>query len=105
MEYKLAQQLKDAGYKQVIRFDSVYLYPNNNRFLLSEIADDLDNTVYEPTLSELIEACGDGFWRLEFDEEREWTAYGAPDEEGKSFEIKCSTSKEAVAKLYLELNK
>ena len=53
-----------------------------------------------PTLSELIEACGDSFHSLSMDDKTHWVAnwrvYG---------ESRGSTPEEAVAKLYIALNK
>lgn len=56
----------------------------------------------EPILSELIEACGDRFYSLWRRENGEWRS--ASEKEGNDF-IVGSTPEEAVAKLWLSINK
>jgi hypothetical protein len=94
MNSELAKQLKDHGFPQKL--------------------EDLSNEVQykgvkyqkptEPTLSELIEACGDKFESL--DKIDGWTAYGIEIFHG--VKMNCigegSTHEEAVARLWLELN-
>lgn len=69
MNYELAKQLKDAGYPQretgnvkgfpgYVGYGLGFLYNYNN-----------EEPVYAPTLSELIEMCGDRFGELVFDKE------------------------------------
>ncbi len=60
-----------------------------------------DIEVYEPTLSELITACGDRFRSLDNYSEEGWFAFAV----GEHTKVGGSTPEEAVAKLYLELNK
>ncbi len=84
MNYELAKQLKDAGFPQ----DECCVHGKSGH-----------DHVFEPSLSELIEACGDefhGLWRVM----DEWFAKDA-----RGLEIKGSTPEEAVAKLWLALNK
>lgn len=90
MKYELAKQLKEAGYKAP--------YARTEQYY---------SDVNIPTLSELIEACGDKFYALNklgnpFPNE-DWCAEGEtlPD----SMDFTGSTPEEAVAKLWLELNK
>lgn len=121
MDYELAKQLKDAGFPQGRQgVDDGYLHDGD---LIGD-----DDLPYVPTLSELIEACGErilGFsmtCHLDDSKETKWCADSRtepcycdrceeklkenPDyfnvnwkyEEGK-------TPEEAVAKLWLELNK
>lgn len=57
MDYKLAKELKDAGFKQPDRegyyvFHGTYILPDRTNPNVS---------AYAPTFSELIEACGDEF--------------------------------------------
>jgi len=106
MNYELAKQLKDAGF---------------------EMSEDCQCDNGEPTLSELIDACGDGFGELcKVEKGRyvnpknlkellniEWEAYPTAEEFNKhsDCEVGCcgmelgKTPEEAVAKLWLELNK
>jgi len=88
MNYKLAKQLKDAGFPQ----EGI----NKDRGFNIETGE----PIMFPTLSELIDACGDISFELnKEDTGKKWTACGEyPDsEEGKTPEI-------AVAKLWLKLN-
>lgn len=86
MNYELAKQLKEEGFpfdKDVIEWEPGYI----------------------PTLSELIEACGDGFHGLWVIQD-EWEAFSELDNGyivGKNGEGK--TPEEAVAKLWLALNR
>jgi len=103
MNYTLAKQLKDAGFPQKENgdnFDSMVAegYPAT---LAIEFA--TKNVTYL-TLSELIEACGDGLdnirnlgnnWLCNYNDEMIDADISS---EGK-------TPEEAVAKLYIELNK
>ena len=113
MTYKLAKQLKDAGFP----FQDSYaadLDMWGEKFSIK-----IDGTIYLiPILSELIEACGSEFSRLSrFSITKlgtnevvryRWEAETYPEIEP---EIKESiwadgkTSEEAVAKLYIKLNK
>ena len=79
MDYALAKQLKDAG------------FPG-----LSGLA--------EPTLTELIEACGERFESLNRHGEGAWGAEGWPTDNTTPLLVVGSTPEEAVAKLWLALN-
>ena len=91
MNYELAKELKDAGFPQ------------------HEPCDTCPRMDFcTPTLSELIEACGDGIRYLCRDNEGNWeAAEGAL--VGRQllhhFSVACGTPEEAVAMLYLALNK
>lgn len=95
MTYELAKQLKDAGYKLKLSHG-----PDDLRGVIR-----VDETWYLiPSLSELIEACGDRFVILtridRFGQSVEqWIAIGTHHEERKGF-----TPEEAVAHLWLALN-
>lgn len=91
IDYQLAKELKEAGFK-------------SESFALINA-----NTWQAPTLSELIEACGEEFHSLNHDPELyvtstspngEWIAYGS-----RCVKVRGKTPEEAVAKLWLELNK
>lgn len=103
MTYELAKELKDAG------------FPQDKRFPLDEhTIEDLKKRSFEevhfPELSELIEACGEQFGGLIRLRDGTWNAatpviiseigYHNPQTECGG-----STPEEAVAKLYLALNK
>lgn len=85
--YELAKQLKDAGFKGSEKWE------DNGDFFKSPTP--------TPTLTELIEACGKKFKHLD-KEGNKWYAYNisgyAKDEGG-------ATPEEAVANLWLSLNK
>jgi len=90
ISYKLAKQLKEAGFpiKRVSNSDFAYV----------------------PTLSELIEACGDRFGELtKWRGDKCWSAGGGKmdgvDEIAWEFESIGNTPEEAVAKLWFKLNK
>jgi len=85
MKYKLAKELKDAGF-QKFGFD------------VDTTGTIMPNVVNEPTLSELIDACDEGMELFIGDE-------GSTSVRTKYHSGKGKTPEEAVAKLWLELNK
>ena len=97
MEYELALKLKNAGFPQI-------------RFITQTTTGSDKITLIEgPTLSELIEACVTNkeekcIYRLDYDWfEKQWEANaGTADEHFTGYG---STPEEAVAKLWLVLNK
>lgn len=105
MDYALAKELKDNGFPQG--------HPVNHHLGGIWITDDEDTTYHEnglkgecyiPTLSELIEECGTNFETLVHYEDSTWRAYrrdGAEDLQN----VPSSTPEEAVAMLWLVLNK
>ena len=99
MDYKLAKQLKDAGFSQ-----------NGGSGLCEEKHDhmkDRENCHHpsRPTLSELIEACGDRFEAL-IKQAGGWVAISNMENYMMKQDFKCVKTPEiAVAKLYLKLNK
>lgn len=101
MTYSLAQQLKDNNFPGSDKWKAVIAGDNPNiRFGIEVKKDDL---MERPTLSQLIEACGDKFWKLEFDG-KVWRAF-CQNTNLLIGSCKGSTPEEAVAKLWLELNK
>ncbi len=111
--YELAKQLKDAGFPQELEEGQLYwlsdasgvaIAGSNDGFLASHTP-----AVKDPTLSELIEACGDGFVYLNRVHGGDWVAgtHNTPFEGtlGVSNYESGITPKEAVAKLWLEINK
>ena len=106
MEYELAKQLKDAGFLQ----DDVEWYwveeMDGHIFTYHKNAHrDLEKSIAKPTLSELIEACmehiPDKFLDIKSREytSDQWVATSSMKITGGS------TPEEAVARLWLELNK
>ena len=113
MNYELAKKLKDAGFPQRGKgswigggIPSKELIKDTNG-LIQKIVKERENHFYQPTLSEIIEACGDRFTNLRRvfnDFNNEWFAEYTPllvaEKEGYGF-----TPEEAVANLWLELNR
>lgn len=97
MEYKLAQELKDAGYPQIPQNDFYHERDKNGK--------EIDDSVTKPTLSELIEACieliPDKFLDIQSREytTEQWVATSS------WILTSGKTPEEAVAKLWLALNK
>jgi len=95
MDYELAKKLKEAGFPQKDRPFCV-----STKMELDEKGEQV--RCYMPTLSELIEACGEMFINLSRDTalKKEWFASGCGDVSAFG-----STPEEAVAELWIELNK
>lgn len=92
MTYELAKQLKDAGFPQT-GIHSPLTYHRG------------EDEPYEPYLDELIKACGDGFYSLEqIPIKRGWRAIVFISLEQHIY-ADGQTPEEAVAKLYLAINK
>lgn len=116
MDYNLAKKLKEAGFPQ--KYGEMYKWINkdNSRLAIFSIEmyeryikEEIDELpVYEPTLSELIDACGRDFSQVgrNFDEglriDEQWIALSTMKlhkfGNGKTIE-------EAVANLWIKLNK
>ena len=101
MKYEILKELMDAGFTQV--GEGTYVEGNIES---DETGIITTNSVYEPTLEELIEACGEDFESLVRDYKTGgWktnTDLGYSEEPGDS---QGSTPKEAVARLYIVLNR
>lgn len=95
MEYELVKQLKDAG------------FPVKEAKTLEEMEKSYDGWLIPPTLSELIEACGEDFNLLIRVPDNTWEAGQGFNHVFKEKQIGASgsTPEEAVAKLWLQLNK
>ena len=107
MNYKLAKQLKEAGFPQGVKGRAKDDYSVGN-WVYDEPVDKIKPKKetprsYIPTLSELIEACGDEFEALERIRGY-WTASGKISANERIRTHLCKTPKEAVAKLWLKLN-
>lgn len=101
MTYELAKKLKEAGFPQKEELGARYITPKG---LYAYYPDNFRQEAYSPTLSELIEACGEKFGMLRSPlGQRKWTAQG---DGGESLVFtEGSTPEEAVARLWLALNK
>lgn len=98
MNYETALKLKNAGFPQTTPSGN---YRNGHYIVEGK------ETCYDPTLEELIEGCGEGFdrlWKVDKSYDggnTKWCATGSND-----FNDGCGpTPSEAVANLYLALNK
>lgn len=100
MTYELAKELKEAGFPQKIRLET-----GNGWF-----HDDKLGPIAFPTLSELIEACGEEFSGLTRDASPltvqlsswRWMAHHVSD---PNIDGTGETAEEAIARLWLALNK
>lgn len=95
VNYELAKELKDAGFPQNPDCDCPHNVPNEN----------LDDYVYSPRLSELIAACGDDFDSLHNTGGDWWAWSDSEYGEAAGVNESGSTPEEAVARLWLALNK
>jgi len=101
MNYELAKQLKDAGFSQT-RCDYSRVHSAPGRHL-----DGSSECAMNPTLSELIEACGDGFERLvRISAAKDWGAIVWQAQGGRQdYEVaQSATPEEGLAKLWLALH-
>lgn len=106
MDYELAKQLKDAGFPQN-KYGSYDCQHNvNQAHTMLSSANGVGDCefVQLPTLEELIEACGDKFGFLS-KIQGENTFIAAIPGGTAQFVDKTNSPSEAVAKLWLELNK
>ncbi len=115
MNYELAKELKEAGFHQNTDGGGEVLWPYGK--YPKPRTDIGGEMVYAPTLSELIEACGEEFWSLErrkrgdplspIDYEKEWIAVEHPRNSDELLKTKClgDTPEEAISRLWLALNK
>ncbi len=106
MDYKLAKQLKDAGFPQDICAGQSFFIDSkcNGRVWTDKEPCKLIDNVKIPTLEELIDECGEQFGYLTKVITKEgvfWEAFDIDGNSGGKEKIK----KEAVAKLWLKLQK
>lgn len=108
MNYKLCKKLKDAGFPQMVAGGGYFLDPDHE--VHGEQITFRGDVVYVPTLSELIEACGEDFDLIRREELESWLGgtrwccMGNPDDYGIN-QYYGSTPEESVANLWLALNK
>lgn len=105
--YELAKQLKEAGFIQRQWIYAQHFHPTEKNsigehmiYFWKDICDlKIQDSIYIPEIDELIEACGDEFVYLSKEHDR-WDA------KSKTQIIsKMASPEEAVAKLWLTLNK
>lgn len=112
MKYELAKRLKEAGFPQTIDRGDTY-FSDSKEPCLNELDKMGEETVLQennpirlPTLSELIEACGEKFAGLTYDKDfnnwhtQVWMPNGM---KAESLNVS-STPEEAVALCWLALN-
>jgi len=106
IDYELAKQLKDAGFPQDTDDMHRCIAPDGNILGINHSGDDARASCYFPTLSELIEACRERFISLHNLGLGNWEAEAFKNliPTGRLHEIG-STPEEAVAHLWLKLNK
>lgn len=103
MTYELAKTLQDMNFPYSKALHGA-IKPDGSARTLGDPEDGI--YVIEPTLSELIEACGDKFMSLCLWNSGTWTAQGKTPRKGFiDEEFGGKSAKEAVAKLWLALNK
>lgn len=109
MTYELAKQLKDAGFPQVEVWES--RCPCHEPWGMCGLGAHDQPPSYMPSLSELIEACGDRFGSLNRNFHtfkyitKYWTAVVIFQTSTNYLEAQGDTPEEAVAKLWLALKK
>jgi hypothetical protein len=101
MNYDLAKELKDAGFP-LRRHPNQEKQPQDGAYVIDHVQ------YYAPTLEELIEACGEEFHALQQDHQKTGTWRAVPTRykanNPNNFFLG-STPTEAVARLWLALNK
>lgn len=105
MNYELAKQLKDAGFPKIIL---VCDNTDIEHMCRADMNDCVMGSLNNPTLSELIEACGDKFWSL-FRTNNALGNWEATDKNNNGWinniRVFGNTPEESVAQLWLSLNK
>lgn len=112
ISYSLAKELKEAGFEEnpsgATESPDSWVDSQGKYLDFPSGADDTE--CYVPTLSELIEACGDRFNNLERrhisrNADDRWLAVATS--KGETPYIYCfgSSAEEAIANLYIEINK
>jgi hypothetical protein len=97
MDYKLAKELKDAGFPQ--GGNGTWVYPLTALMIRSS------DRVYAPTLEELIEALGDRMYSLVRHKNGFFKAFSTDDAENMMDVSQGDNPTEAVARLWLALYK
>lgn len=104
MNYSLAKELKDAGFPQDLFLGSHFYSKDGIRWHENIEREATYGDCKEPTLEELIEACGDVFWTLTHSVGyKQW--YAESSDNGTERQGYGESPAEAVARLWLALNK
>jgi len=98
INYEFALKLKNAGFPLSMKNFDDYC----RHIFCPDVEEEEKKYAYAPSLSELIEKCGDGFINLMRHERQRYTAYGRLGL--KKLFGHGETLEEAVANLWLELN-
>lgn len=122
MNYELALALKKAGFPSAdwgkyydcnkviipvpkkLNFDGSITVEVSDSYLHDGLVPQGDDVYYVPTLSELIEACGERFFRLSHSKNNDGTSWDAESWEVGEIETG-KNPEEAVANLWLATNK
>lgn len=111
LSYELAKKIQDSGFEYKPRLHAMIL-PDNSILTLGTTDEEAKDGIYEPLLSELIEACGDfpnQFSLYGRDKDRWETSMIPTQIFGALLKATITeygdTPEIAVAKLWLELNK
>jgi len=99
MTYELAKELQAAGFRQFGKDFYLYKEAVNGTNATQLESANYHHAAYEPSLEELIEACGDNLSELENTYDG-WRAYCSTD----NAEYWAKTNIEAVARLWLALH-
>ena len=115
IDFKLAKELKDNGFPQNYKSGEIYFEDKSSEEIFDLINNhdsDDEVTISVPTISELIESCGDGFYALnrnsfqKHGQDRvKWTAVGGIWKENIRLALRGENADEVMAKLWLELKK
>lgn len=105
MKYALAKELKDNGFPQGATNGERGLFPPERSKEKIPAGEFFELFAYSPTLSELIEACGKNFACLEHLSNELWVADAWREHGFTTFSKEGPTPEEAVARLWLALNK
>lgn len=105
MDYELAKKLKEAGFPQ-----AKWATPLNTAWRFDRGNE--GEMVFLPSISELMEACGDKFLSIEYvvdggldNKEKLWWAVSRRSVVPEEYQVAGETPEEAVANLWLLLNK
>lgn len=109
MDYELAKKLKDVGFPQGDYSQNFVYIDSMDGIFLDGIMEHLrDGVLRIPTLSELIDACGEGFALHMRPNNQGWKAWqinsNPREPNAANFEEVGKTKEEAVANLYIKLN-
>lgn len=108
ISHELAKELMDAGFPQeagLTDCEDAWLCCQHTRYL-DTTSGNRNDEPYRPTLSELIESCGERFHYVKLTRKDAWSARAKwlVDSE-PMYSPYCKTPEEAVARLWLALNR